>query len=428
MANTKNVTTRMSKATDKRASTSPQIKTVNRKENHIIEGMPYVNQESNFYCSYACVTMILKYYGIDTSLHEVLYTSGVGYDLIYPALNGRYLPIGGTVGCQWSIDREFLASLYNLSYESWIADRTLSIDECWQEYWTKIKQYITNGIPIITTVNPVYFYPISKQTKRVRFDINRVPKLLLDFFPRLMHDIVIVGYDESNQTVCYHDPMIEMRSTIDNGAYIWISLSGFRKAVENATIKNKKANYSIQLFSKISGLPIKKKEVFEKVHNRNIEKMKGTISVYPMRYRKRKLGINALNSLKNELDKGIKDRSNILLSYKCNGLKNRFLHKISKFLIDQYVPEQNFSNLFGWIAYEKENVFQYFEKNNHLLNAFQEEKENFKCEAKNWRILASYFSEFRNIFMTRSDTLNLIKNMSSTIDNILLIEQKIVND
>ena len=48
----------------------------------IIENFPYVSQETNFYCTYACPTMIIKYFGINTSLYEVMFNSGVGYSLI----------------------------------------------------------------------------------------------------------------------------------------------------------------------------------------------------------------------------------------------------------------------------------------------------------------------------------------------------------
>ena len=42
---------------------------------YVIEKFPYVSQETNFYCTYACPTMILKYYGFETDLYEVLFNS-----------------------------------------------------------------------------------------------------------------------------------------------------------------------------------------------------------------------------------------------------------------------------------------------------------------------------------------------------------------
>lgn len=408
--------------------TSSPSKTMRRDEGHIIEDVPYVNQESGFYCSYACPTMIFKYYGIDTSLPEVLYNSGVGYHLVYPSLYGKYLPAGGTVGCQWPIDRRFLASLYNLSYESWTANRTHSNNECWQEYWIKVKQCITEDIPVKTTVNQAYLVPIKKQSKHIRFKINKIPKLLMDFFPqRLMHDIVLVGYNERNQTVCYHDSQVGICGVPDDGKYIWMNLSDFRKAVENATIGKRKANYTIELFKNTSSSPIQKKEIFERAHKRNLEKLKGNPAVYPKKDRHCILGINVLKQLKKDIESGINNRSDILLSYKCKGLKMRLLHKVKNFFIDQTSSDQHLSNLYGWIAYEKQNVFQYLEENNLLSNVYQSEKKYFQQEVEIWRNLDSIFSEFRNLLMTRSNAINLIKNMSYTIDNILSIEQKIIN-
>ena len=55
-------------------------------ERHIIDNVPYVSQETGFYCAYACYTMLLNSFeDIDTTLQEVVYYSGVGYSLIYPS-------------------------------------------------------------------------------------------------------------------------------------------------------------------------------------------------------------------------------------------------------------------------------------------------------------------------------------------------------
>ena len=61
--------------------------------------------------------MIIKYYGFDTELNEILFNSGVGYSLIYshPSLNNFLLSCIAT--SNWKSDREFLAEIYGLTYE-----------------------------------------------------------------------------------------------------------------------------------------------------------------------------------------------------------------------------------------------------------------------------------------------------------------------
>ena len=101
----------------------------------VIENFPYVSQQTNFYCTYACPTMIIKYYGFDTELNEILFNSGVGYSLIYshPSLNNFLLSCIAT--SNWKSDREFLAKINGLSYEEYrFYNQTYTEEEIWQKY------------------------------------------------------------------------------------------------------------------------------------------------------------------------------------------------------------------------------------------------------------------------------------------------------
>lgn len=70
-------------------------------ESHIINDVPYVSQETSFYCAYACYTMLLNSFeGINTTLQDVVYYSGVGYSLIYPSFLEARMPLAGTISSQ----------------------------------------------------------------------------------------------------------------------------------------------------------------------------------------------------------------------------------------------------------------------------------------------------------------------------------------
>ena len=64
-------------------------------DNYLIEGIPYVPQTEGYFCYYADITMILKFYGFDLSLEDILFYDGLGYIHSYHTnerlpFNGRY--------------------------------------------------------------------------------------------------------------------------------------------------------------------------------------------------------------------------------------------------------------------------------------------------------------------------------------------------
>lgn len=421
------------KNTTKDMITSSSINKAKGNEKHVIEGVPYVSQETNFYCAYACPTMILKYYGIKTSLQEVLYNSGVGYLLVYPSILLKYFPVSGYLGSQWLADRKFLASLYGLSYENWKANSTLSDEECWNDYWSKVKQNITKDIPVKTAVNVNQIYlpsEIKGLQQLFRFNINILSEFMWKLIPSGIHDIVLVGFDEREGKVCYNDPQHGLWGKPCDGTYVWMNLKNLRKAVSSVKIGKFESKYSIEVFKKTSSAPLRKKEAFEKAHKRNIEKMKGNPSAYDKRYRHCALGINALKLLKKDLERGMQNHSKLLSVYKRTGLKLHFFQKINDFILDRTYYDSNISNVYGCIAIEKQTVFQYLDEKINLSSICHKEKRYLQCEIENWKNLVLYFSEFieKNIFMRKSKALNIIKNMNYTIDRILSIENKIIND
>jgi hypothetical protein len=83
-------------------------------DSHIIENVPYVSQGDTWYCAFATATMIFQYYGINTSLFEVLFNSGVGYSAGYQITWPCVISPGAFL-CQITKDRQFLADIYGLN-------------------------------------------------------------------------------------------------------------------------------------------------------------------------------------------------------------------------------------------------------------------------------------------------------------------------
>lgn len=69
--------------TGESSTSPPTLLKTELQENHVIKGVPYVAQTEVNYCPYACETMVFNYMGLNTSLDELLFYSGVGYRHMY---------------------------------------------------------------------------------------------------------------------------------------------------------------------------------------------------------------------------------------------------------------------------------------------------------------------------------------------------------
>lgn len=372
-------------------------------DTYLIDGVPYVSQETNFYCSYAAITMIFNYYKRNTSLDEILYSSGIGYSLLYQRSYGltfQHLFLGGYLLCQNINEQEFLASLFALSYEIWYPDLTSTSDsEYWQEYWPKIKNHISNDVPVITSVDP---YSIPYLREKLNSD---------DFHGG--HALVLVGFNESNNTVCYNDPAAGLWNDEENGTYVYLSQDIFRGAVQNTT----GTKYVISVYLNNSGvLPIIKEQRFQKAHERNIQKMKGEIGVRP---NLRQLffahsGINALKTFKKDLRMGLFRRMLTVFVY-------------GKLPVD-----------YTYISIEKQNASQYLKniKNSlddpSLINICNYESSLLQKEANQWDELNQYFSEIYDIGQENRFLQTLLKSVPITlqtrtkVNELISLEKQII--
>ena len=390
------------------------------KESSLLKGMTYVSQETAFFCHYASCTMMFKYLQIDTSLREVLYYSGIGYSSLYQ----NPLLIGSYILSQQPEDIEFLSSLYGLSVTLWYPDPEEVYGETqqWSEYWLRIKQNISNNNPLETSVDPLDLPSLQKQ-----FDLSEEKWKSFQSTP---HSIVIVGYNEDNNTVCYFDPLAKYLGDETYGTYAWMSIHTFKEAVTTST----GTKYLLISFSKTTD-PLPKNEAFQKAHERNIQRLQGNYPAYSDIFSK--LGANfvfgtsASNALKQDFGRGLSHRIKTILLYKIIGKSYRkqnrrtsiycLLHKIPLSIVHTlFTSESEFYR----IGIEKQYIAHYLEEigKSHEANLFEQ-------EAELWSELSQHYEKFmkRGFLIRLPRALFIMKTMENIMEETLSIEHSIIS-
>jgi len=207
--------------------------TSNLKESHIIN-VPYVGQTGP-YCAYASFTSILKYNGINVNESDLLYVTGAGHSLAFPGhrpiepilkFKKNIVNRAPESGYMISMETDFICSLYGLSFNKWSIGRQskLSPIEKWDLYWPRVKENISNDIPVVTSAHNCYLKSVIDMLDELVGD-SKIINLLKIISSS--HAIVIVGYNESNQTVCFHDPEVDIFGYPEYGNYVWMSQKNF---------------------------------------------------------------------------------------------------------------------------------------------------------------------------------------------------------
>ncbi|MCK4365847.1 MAG: C39 family peptidase [Thermoplasmatales archaeon] len=400
-------------------------------DSHLIEGVPYVSQETGLYCAYASATMIFKYYGINTSLEEVLYITGAGSSLAYN-YNQRSLMGGFTISRNYS----YIACLYNLSRNKWKLNTTGKTQEyCWNEYWTRVKENISNNCPVWTFANPF-------QLKSTR-SIGNFPDFIMDLLPS-SHAIVIVGYNESNNTICFNDPMSGVFGYPEIGTYVWMGLNDYKKAVWSAAKFHESlgfidAHIAIDTYNKISAPP-PKELILNEVYLKNIERMKGNFSTYDgdgateslLNEFKDFLGINALIALSKDFGPGIINRLSQTRMLKKNNIGFPILILLAKILkldksYDSAIDEQ-VGRPYIFILRDKEFQYRFIENNTDNLQISNEVVDLYRQELENW---TAFYNHYK-LFTERGLRLNIIRGflkvrkMSNNLENIVGLQNEII--
>jgi len=422
-----------------------------KQTSHIISNVPYVSQQTDFYCTFACPTMAIKYFNINTSLSEIVYNSGGGYSLIYsPPILKRHL-VGCNGGCRWKIDREFLAELYGLSYDMyWPINTEYSEEQHWNEYWSRVKENISNNIPVMTMNDPTVL-PSLRKCIQEEFNlpskiVEKIPDTLWGLFPSVVsHMIVIVGYNEENNTLCFNDPAAALFGYPQHGKYIWMDITSFRKAMKRIT-PHSSAVYLIETFKENPNEPFDKNTLFEKAHQRNLKKMNGDTSVYDHYvsddWNCSSFGINGLKEAQTHFSKGIQNRIKTILYYKLISLYLLFsasykIYFICEKLFPEFIQLEDYEaqmSYFYRIAIQKQNMSHYLSqlKNKlstpELIELCEKDAELLNQDSQLFYTLSENYLEFhkKGLFMTLPNGIQKMKNMENIVSEIILTEQKII--
>lgn len=367
-------------------------------EAHIIDEVPYVGQQNSIFCSFACQTMILKYYNSNIELNDFLFNSGIGYSLSYDTDYIKYFPIGGTFLSQWPSDRRFVGNLYGLDVESWIpTNLSYNIYDNWKEYWKKVKDNIKNNTPVTTGVDLIYL-PLSRELISDNLWVNA--KKFPNFAWNLMstpHEIVLVGFDEVKKVVYYNDPVALALGKKEKGAYASVPLNDFARSTALAKTGSFTSKFLINIYKK-NKLPFNDRTIFKKAHYRNIQKLKGDPEVYDKKWQKKPLGLEALNKLIKEFEIiSDKKNSNLISRYRLDSFKNALVKRFYLFFVKKSNPiinKDNFLNFYDIISIEKEQIYNYLKNKPIDMNGVNKELELLEKEIKKWKEISEFFSSF----------------------------------
>jgi len=256
--------------------------------------------------------MLYQYLGVNYSYADLFYLSGAGYSLasrpwigskIWPPIPPfkPYIDPGALVSF-WKQDLNFMSKLFGTNSTIIYNNSKCGINniDAWREYWGRVKNYLKNDIPVETFIDPIVLpwwrehIPFVKDWYD-KYGVNHTRNR----FVGQGHYIVLVGFNESNMSVCYND-MINKSCH-----YIWMNISDLKDGTSYGSLCYwDDVTYITIVLENTSGSPISKEEAFRLAHERNIMKMQGWhINAYDQEYLRlyRKFGIDALKALKNDL-------------------------------------------------------------------------------------------------------------------------------
>ncbi|HVQ01181.1 MAG TPA: C39 family peptidase [Candidatus Thermoplasmatota archaeon] len=396
------------------ASYSPPL-TVGSQGSHVIEGVPYVAQTEVNYCPYACETMVLNYMGLNTSINELLFYSGAGYRQVYRS--DQRLPhvdLWGRFG--------FMQSLFGVTEQEWMAqDHNLSDEERWAQFYTRVKKNITNDVPVITMVDPFALPSLRDQFKCSDF-------IWKAMFPPGHHVIVVVGYNDTNQSICYNDPNAGYYGDGRLGTYAWMPLSVFRQAHENVGV------YFVITYTQ-TGAPLSKHDAFDEAFQSNIENLTGGSSSQGWYS-----GINASEQMKIDYSEGAnqsQETGSLYKAYGGTGL-NYTVDLVIHWLLTHLDPEHpniydmivaGKQNPFGELAAAKKHVAQYIATCMIYPSLCKNQSDLLSSESDHWYNLSASYDIFmrKGLFLSNLRATHLMNSMEQLMSDIIPIEQALIN-
>jgi len=403
---------------------------------HYIHGLNYTHQIENYFCYLTSYYMIFDYMGINTSIEEIIYYYGMGYSIYYPGENDANLKQRLPVCGRGISMNKLVGQNLGVKQNVWAADLSNSGEEIWQQYWNKVKENISNDIPVCTVIDPLSLPSLRDQFK--------MPAFIWDvIMGEGVHFIVLTAYNESNQTVCYNDPNAGHYGKDCFGDHAWMDIEQFKTACRDEV--DPSLRYSVITWKKISErLPVQ--DAFNYTHKINLEKLKGNHTAYELcglnvSQRPNALfGIDAAKRLKQNYEKGIDNRVKTIKLYKKYaklGFYYKAIHKMQT-LFEEIYPNNpsifdilNVSEMtnFENILMEKKHMAKYLTEISVYNASLKKEADLFKQDAENWTIISDCYKEFLNkgFFLSLTRANYLMNKMESTMKNIISIEESIIN-
>ncbi len=418
-------------------------KDIDNTNSHLIDDVPIIGQDTRFYCTISSHTMILNYYGFNLTKYEVFYLMGGGFSLLYRST--RYLKPYSSVGIAFRPSHyEYVASLLNIEFQPFYIDLIQSEDIVWEKIWTCIKENITLNQPVLINLDESVLFSENMGIK--------LPPVIWKLIPvHADHSVVVVGYNESNNTVCYNDPMYSIFGDEKKGAYIWVNAEILKTSFTKFTKHSPffPSTYRIKTYKKPEYIQYNKDEIFEQTYNRNIKRLQGDSHYYisdvdyPGSHNitsNSSYGINASKEIQNIFREDINTQIFTLLQYKIAGklgIKNSFFNLIEKsfqksdndisLIFDLAVP--GYKNIYKTIAEEKLIASEVVLKYSHLSQKYKicsdlliNESEQWLKISDNNRILLN-----KGFFISLPKAIIIFNQISNIMDNIIKIEQDILS-
>ncbi len=175
----------------------------------VLQGVPYVWQEINGFCNWAATTILLRYAGVEMTMHDLLAVSGVGFAFAYIKYNDTMMAFPGAIYQQ--VDPVFfVAQLYGLNYTLYISSDVEGIESQvnllrsrgvnvglisgQSEALDLMRSTIDSGYPLLISVDPRWL-PASD------YDFMREQGITGGG-----HAVVLVGYDDTAGVAYIQDP------------------------------------------------------------------------------------------------------------------------------------------------------------------------------------------------------------------------------
>jgi len=412
---------------------------------HLIENVPIIGQDTRFYCTMSSLTMILNYFGFNLTKYEVFYLMGGGFSLFY--ISERYLKPYSSIGCGFRASNyEFVGSLFNLTIQPFRIDLQASEEtEISNKLWNTIKENVSNDQPVLVNLDGLLLYVDNKLIKLPSFFWSNVPI-------KADHAVVVVGYDERNNSICYNDPQYSVFGEENDGAYIWIDADLFIEAFLrfNRFSPYFPSSYLVISYGRPEKISYELEEVIDQGFQRNMKRLQGDVSYYysdidsPGGYDplvNYTYGVNASKELQRIFGADLQTQLLTIFLYRISGklgIKNTLFSSIEKIFVDRFEKDislvfdlavPGYRNIYRSIAEEKEIAAASLRNFSSVSIIYQQCSELLQEESVLWFKIADYNRMFLNkgVFITIPKGLSLLDEMSRVMGDIIEIQEEILS-